>query len=100
MVGATGTELKYRIDTGSFDHLADKELRRNEISLVNVATAEPIVFDPYDENRHTDGFTLIDRYSHPTSTIIMVPSDSRRFLIVNGRQFGTDAVGPPQTDER
>jgi hypothetical protein len=30
----------------------------------------------------------------------MVPSDSRRVLIVNGRQSGTDAVGPPQTDER
>ena len=31
------TELKYRIDTETFDHLAAKDLRLNEIAFVNVA---------------------------------------------------------------
>jgi adenylyl-sulfate kinase len=62
-VNAAVTELKYRVDTESFDHLAAKELHRNEIAFVNIATAEAIDFDPYDENRETGGFFLIDRHS-------------------------------------
>ena len=48
-IGAMVTELKYRIDIETFDHLAAKELQLNEIAFVNIATAEPISFDPYDE---------------------------------------------------
>jgi bifunctional enzyme CysN/CysC len=55
------TELKYRIDIENFDRLAAKELRLNEIAFANVATAEPISFDPYEENRDTGGFILIAR---------------------------------------
>jgi len=65
-VSATVTELKYRVDIENFEHLAAKELHLNEIAFVNVATAEPIGFDPYDEGRETGGFILIDRQSNAT----------------------------------
>src|SRR5580704_15645706 len=65
-LSATVTELKYRIDIGNFDHLAAKELHLNEIAFVNIATVEPICFDPYDDNRDTGGFILIDRRSNAT----------------------------------
>ncbi len=65
-VSATVTELKYRVDIENFEHLAAKELHLNEIAFVNVATAEPIGFDPYDESRETGGFILIDRQSNAT----------------------------------
>jgi sulfate adenylyltransferase subunit 1 (EFTu-like GTPase family) len=45
------------------EHLAAKELHRNEIAFVNVATVDPIDFDSYEKNRHTGGFILIDRDS-------------------------------------
>jgi bifunctional enzyme CysN/CysC len=65
-VGAMVTELKYRVDTATFEHLAAKELHLNEIAFVNVATAEPIGFDPYADNRDTGGFILIERHSNAT----------------------------------
>lgn len=65
-VGATVTELKYRIDMDNFDHLAAKELHRNEIAFVNLATAEPIGFDPYEENRQAGRFLLFDRHTDAT----------------------------------
>ena len=77
-VGATVTELKYRIDIETFDHLAAKELHLNEIAFVNVATAEPISFDPYDENRDTGGFILIDRHSNATVAAGMIRFGLRR----------------------
>jgi bifunctional enzyme CysN/CysC len=75
---ATVTELKYRIDVESFDHLAAKELQLNEIAFVNIATAEPISFDPYDENRDTGGFILIDRHSNATVAAGMIRFGLRR----------------------
>lgn len=62
-VGAAVTELKYRIDIGNLDHLAAKELQLDEIAFVNLATAEPLNFDPYDESSGTGTFILIDRQS-------------------------------------
>jgi len=77
-VGATVTELKYRIDIESFDHLAAKDLRLNEIAFVNVATADPISFEPYDENRDTGGFILIDRHSNATVAAGLIRFGLRR----------------------
>jgi bifunctional enzyme CysN/CysC len=65
-VGATVTELKHSIDITTFAHTAAKELHLNEIAFVNVATSEPLVFDPYDDNRETGGFVLIDRMTNAT----------------------------------
>ncbi len=77
-IGATVTELKYRVDIETFDHLAAKEMHLNEIAFVNVATAEPIVFDPYDENRDTGGFILIDRHSNATVAAGLIRFGLRR----------------------
>jgi bifunctional enzyme CysN/CysC len=65
-VGAMVTELKYRLDAGTLEHLAAKELHRNEVAFVNLATAEPIGFAPYAENQLAGGFMLIDRHSNAT----------------------------------
>jgi bifunctional enzyme CysN/CysC len=72
------TELKYRIDAETFDHLAAKDLRLNEIAFVNVATADPIGFDPYDENRDTGGFILIDRHGNATVAAGLIRFGLRR----------------------
>jgi bifunctional enzyme CysN/CysC len=77
-IGATVTELKYRVDIESFDHLAAKELHLNEIAFVNIATTEPICFDPYDESRETGGFILIDRHSNATVAAGLIRFGLRR----------------------
>jgi bifunctional enzyme CysN/CysC len=77
-VGATVTELKYRLDAGTLEHLAAKELHRNEVAFVNLATAEPIGFAPYEENRLNGGFILIDRHSNATVAAGMIRFALRR----------------------
>jgi bifunctional enzyme CysN/CysC len=78
MVGAMVTELKYRLDINTLEHLAAKELHRNEIAFVNVATVEPINFDSYEENSHTGGFMLIERHSNATVAAGMIRFGLRR----------------------
>jgi bifunctional enzyme CysN/CysC len=77
-VGVMVTELKYRLDTGTLEHLAAKELHRNEIAFVNIATAEPIRFASYEESRVAGGFILIDRHSNATVAAGMIRFALRR----------------------
>jgi bifunctional enzyme CysN/CysC len=77
-VGAMVTELKYRVDVEALEHLAAKELHRNEIAFVNVATVEPISFDAYEESRITGGFILIDRHSNATVAAGLIRFGLRR----------------------
>jgi hypothetical protein len=77
-VGAMVTELKYRLDAGSLEHLAAKELHRDQVAFVNVATAEPIGFAPYEENNIAGGFILIDRHNNATVAAGMIRFALRR----------------------
>lgn len=77
-VGAMVTELKYRLDAGTLEHLAAKELHRDEVAFVNLATVEPIGFAPYEENRVAGGFILIDRHSNATVAAGMIRFALRR----------------------
>jgi bifunctional enzyme CysN/CysC len=77
-IGAMVTELKYRLDAETFEHLAAKELHRSEIAFVNIATVDPIDFDPYEANRNTGGFILIDRHSNATVAAGMIRFGLRR----------------------
>ncbi len=65
-VSASVTEIKHRIDVNTFDHLAAKELGLNEVGFCNVSLSADIAFDPYEANRDTGAFILIDRRTNAT----------------------------------
>jgi bifunctional enzyme CysN/CysC len=65
-VTATIAPLKYKINVNNLQHLAANTLELNEIGVVNLQLDRPIAFDPYQVNRDTGGFILIDRMSNDT----------------------------------
>ncbi|MFN4289389.1 MAG: sulfate adenylyltransferase subunit CysN [Permianibacter sp.] len=65
-VTATVTRIKYREDVNTGAHLAAESLALNEIAIVNLSTSQPVVFEPYSQNRTLGGFILIDKLSHET----------------------------------
>ena len=78
-VVAMVTELKYRVDIETLEHLAAKELHRNEIAFANVATVEPLSFDPYYEKKTINGgFILVDRHTNATVAIGLIRFGLRR----------------------
>ena len=77
-VGAAVSELKHRVDIDSFKPLAAKTLELNDIGFCNISLVEPIAFDPYDENRTTGSFILIDRFSNATVAAGMIRFGLRR----------------------
>jgi bifunctional enzyme CysN/CysC len=77
-VGAAVTELKHRIDIDTFKPLAAKTLRLNDVGFCNLALSEPIAFDPYERNRTTGSFILIDRFTNATAGAGLIRFGLRR----------------------
>jgi bifunctional enzyme CysN/CysC len=77
-VSAMVTELKYRLAIETSEHLAAKELHANDIGFVNISTAEPIVFDSYEESHDTGAFMLLDRHTQAVIATGMIRFGLRR----------------------
>ncbi|MGD9850645.1 MAG: sulfate adenylyltransferase subunit CysN [Nitrospirales bacterium] len=65
-IPAQVSELKYKVNVNTLEHLATKTLKLNEVGICNVSLDQPISFDPYRENRQTGAFILIDHYTNAT----------------------------------
>ncbi|WP_076859422.1 sulfate adenylyltransferase subunit CysN [Bradyrhizobium mercantei] len=74
----TVTGIKYRIDVNTGNHLAANTLGLNDIAFCNLATGAPVAFDPYDQNRKTGSFIMIDRLSNHTLGAGMIAFGLRR----------------------
>ena len=77
-VSASVSTLKHKVDINSFEHLAAKELRLNEIGACNLSLVAAVAFDPYAQNRTMGAFILIDRLSNHTAGAGMIEFGLRR----------------------
>ncbi len=59
-------DLVYRIDVNTLHREDADTLRLNEIGRVKITSANPIFYDPYDRNRNTGGFVIIDPHDFRT----------------------------------
>ena len=74
----TVTAIKYKLDINTRDHLAASTLGLNDIGFCNLATSSPVAFDPYQDNRKTGSFILIDRFTNRTLGAGMIAFGLRR----------------------
>lgn len=70
-------EILYRLDVNSLHRSAATALELNEIGRVKITAARPLFFDPYDRNRATGGFVLIDPSDFRTIGAGMIRHSSR-----------------------
>ena len=63
---ATVLPLKYKINIDTLEHAAAEKLEINEIGVCELELDRAIAFDPYEVNRDTGGFILIDRLTNNT----------------------------------
>ncbi|MCA9419507.1 MAG: sulfate adenylyltransferase subunit CysN [Nitrospira sp.] len=77
-IPAQVSEIKYKINVNTQEHLATKTLRLNEVGICNVSLDYPNSFDSYQENRQTGSFILIDHYSQATLAAGMIDFALRR----------------------
>ena len=89
-VSASVTDIKYREDIDSGQHLAAKSLALNEIALVNLSLSQPVVFEPYARNRTLGGFVLIDKLSFETVAAGMISYSLRRAANIHWQALTVD----------
>lgn len=72
-VQAVVTTLENRINMESFEpELAPPQLAINDIGVVHIKTAKPVVFDGYNSNRVTGAFILIEPGTNATAAAGML----------------------------
>ncbi|CAN5392132.1 sulfate adenylyltransferase subunit CysN [soil metagenome] len=77
-VSATLHPPKYTINVNTMAHLAAKTLELNSISVGEIATDKPIVFEAYAQNHTLGGFILIDKITNRTVGAGMLHFSLRR----------------------
>jgi sulfate adenylyltransferase subunit 1 (EFTu-like GTPase family) len=76
-VRAIADELVARIDVHTLEDVpAPERLELNDIGIVRLRLSEPLLVDPYEENRLTGAFVLIDEATNETVGAGMVLSAS------------------------
>lgn len=90
-------QIKYKVDVNTMEKFEVQSLELNEIGRVVLTTVKPLFFDPYNKNRETGSFILIDPVSHNTCAVGMIidklqdkdlPSritDHEKEMIINGQ---------------
>lgn len=77
-VTATVLDLKFGIDVNTLKDKPAKTLGLNDFGVLTLALDQPIAFDPYDMNRETGGFILIDRLTNNTVGLGLIDFALRR----------------------
>ena len=77
-IPATITTIKYGIDVNTFEKEPARSIALNGIGQCNLSTGQPIAFDPYEDNRATGAFILIDRFTNQTVGAGMIRHGLRR----------------------
>src|SRR6056297_723369 len=66
LVPCSITDIKYQVNVNTLERTAAKKLELNEIAYCNLSLDRPVPFDPYEQNRDTGSFILIDRLNNNT----------------------------------
>jgi len=87
-------EIIYRLDVNTLHRSETTELNLNEIGRVKITTARPLFFDPYDRNRATGGFVLIDANDFRTVGAGMIRHSSRSTINELKRESRAQGMQP------
>lgn len=67
MLSGIVTELKYKIDVNSGEHLNTQDLKKNEIAVCDILLSEKVAADEFTKHKNLGEFILIDRITNMTS---------------------------------
>jgi len=84
------SDLKYTVNVNTLEHMAGKTLGLNEIGVCNLSLGKAISFDPYQENRGTGNFILIDRMTNATVGAGMIDFALRRATNIHWQALDVD----------
>ena len=88
--GASITAIKHRINVNTLAEEPARKLELNDITVCNIATTQPLAFEPYSNSRELGGFILVDRYTHATVAAGLIHHSLRRAQNVHRQSLSID----------
>jgi sulfate adenylyltransferase subunit 1 len=74
VINGTFKSIEYKKDINSFKEMSADSLELNDIAKCTLSLDRQIAVDPYNKNRHTGSFIIIDRYTNTTVGAGMIVS--------------------------
>ena len=74
VINGTFKTVEYKKDINTFEELDSSSLELNDIAKCTLSLDRKIAVDPYNENRYTGSFIIIDRYTNNTVGAGMINS--------------------------
>jgi sulfate adenylyltransferase subunit 1 len=74
VINGTFKSIEYKKDINSFKEMSADNLELNDIAKCTLSLDRQIAVDPYNKNRHTGSFIIIDRYTNTTVGAGMIVS--------------------------
>jgi len=99
-VTATILDLKFGIDVNTIQDKPAKTLGLNDFGVVTLGLDQAIAFDPYDVNRETGGFILIDRMTNNTVGLGLLDFALRRAGNIHWQALDVDRAALAQQKEQ
>ena len=90
VIGGSITDLKYRVNPQTDEHIATKTLHQGELGICNIAIDANIAFDHYSDNPVTGSFSLIDRATDEVAAFGMIDFALRRAANIHWQALHTD----------
>jgi sulfate adenylyltransferase large subunit len=92
-VKAKARRIRFRVDVNTFSEHSANQLETNGIASVEFETASPLLFDPYNRNRTTGSFILIDPISNSTVGAAMIHENLSHGRFAQSRQIANEGKG-------
>lgn len=90
LVNAQITDIKYKVNINTLEHLSASKLALNDFSLVTIKTDKPIPFEPYKQCKGLGGLILIDRLTNQTVAAGMIDFALRRARNIHRHKLDID----------
>ena len=89
-VNASLSEIRFKYDVNTFEHLSGRTLLLNEIASVQITLDSEIPFEAYTDCPGLGAFVLIDRYSNATVAAGMIRFALRRSSNIHRQVLSVD----------
>ena len=84
------SDIRYRIDVNTGEHLPADEIEKNALAVCEVSVGERILFAPFSKIRDLGSFILIDRVSNATAACGIVLKAERNKRNLSWQQVDID----------
>ncbi len=86
-VNATISDIKFKYNINTLEHLSSKEMALNDIGVATLTLDRAIPFEPYLDSRGLGSFVLIDRYTNHTVAAGMINFALRRASNIHAQRL-------------